>query len=58
MFAVVLPDAGMQQSTAAPPQALVVDHSFIRTLGPPSPFKEYSKRKPTPKNVRLIPFHF
>lgn len=36
---VVLPDAGTQQDTGAPPQALSADHSFIRTLGTPSPFK-------------------
>lgn len=55
---VVLPDAGTQQDTGAPPQALSADHSFIRTLGTPSPFKKIQQKKLTPHNVRLSPFNF
>lgn len=44
--------------TRAPSWARVVDHSFIRTLGPPPHSKKHSKRKLTPNNMRLIPLHF
>lgn len=36
------------QHWCSPPQALA-DHSFIRTLGPPSPLKKIQRKKTNPK---------